>query len=633
MNKISLLAFSAVAFVGCSVEAVEELIAPSSGKELTVSASFGSADTRIGIEQDDQNTWNFKWQSDDMLGARFDDAAVSASVPFYIQEGFHDNVADFKGVVPVDAQNVVFTYPNSVSDFDLRNQIVVFDDEHKALNAYGEYHVVLTSEEIAVSKLEDGTITDIPLSAKYTAIELKITGSALVNGVITKAIMSYTSGGATTTTKLSVTNAPALSADAVLLLPFSYEPFTTAAGDSFTITCVFDDSKVATFTKSDVPADVDFKAGTHNYMKATFFEYTTTGVSERAIIEYTETDYPAAGTDIWVVTDVTIDSKDSYGGLKAALNAAKDAGRTIEVVFPNLITVVEYAFSDCDDLTSISLTKAQSIGREAFYCCANLTSISLPKANKFAYKSIYKCTSLTSISLPAAKTFGESTFSKCTSLSSISLPAAETFGGYAFYGCSNLTSISLPAAETFGYYAFGGCSNLTSISLPAAETFGYYAFYGCSNLTTISLPEATEFGNTAFGDCSNLTTISLPKAQTFGGWAFEDCSNLTTISLPEATEFGDSAFEGCSNLTSVSLPKAQTFGCWAFYGCSNLTNLSLGENGDGVSLIDSCFCLGASPANIDLTIKLAPESNCTISNKTLTVDGTDDYTFKSITQK
>ncbi|MFR9603805.1 MAG: leucine-rich repeat protein [Rikenellaceae bacterium] len=489
MKKISLLAFAAVAFVGCSKESIDELIAPSTitGRELTVAASFGSTGTRIGLAEDDSYNWNFTWQEDDMLGAQFDKAAVSANVPFYIQDEFSGNSAEFTGAISNNAEKVVFTYPHRVTDFDLRNQIVVFDNESKALNAYGEYYAVLISEELSVSDLENGTITNIPLSAKYTAIELEITGSADVTGTITKAIMSYTSEDGTTTTNLSVTNAPALSANKAVLIPFSYEPFTTDDDDSFTVTCIFADGKVATFTNKDFLEGVAFAAGTHNYMSVRFSEYATSGVYSDEISSYSADSYPTTGIDIWVVTDSEISSADEYDGLKAALVAAKTAGRTIELVFPNLTTVVASAF--------------------------------------------YQCTSLTTISLPAAITFENGAFRECPNLTSVSLPAAQTFETNAFRECPNLTSVSLPAAQTFGNYALSGCSNLTSISLPVATEFGKYAFYECTSLTSVSLPKAETFGNHAFSSCTSLTSVSLPVAQTFENNAFYGCTSLTTISL------------------------------------------------------------------------------------------------------
>lgn len=526
MNKISLLAISVMAFVGCSIDTIDEVIdeptAPSSGRELTVAASFGSTSTRVGLAEDESSVWNFTWQSDDMLSACFDYADISNNVPFYIQDGFEGNNADFTGTVPDGAINVVFTYPHRITDFDLRNQIVVFDEESKALNAYGEYHVVLTSKSLAVSDVEEGA--DIPLSAKYTAIELKITGSTDVSGKITKAIMSYTSGETTTTTKLSVTNSPEISPFGSIYIPFSYEPFTTAAGDSFTVTCIFDNGKVATFIQNSISEGVEFAAGTHNYMSVSLDDYTTTGVNSGEISSYSATQVPNA--DIWVVTDSEISSKDSYTGLKDALDAANTAGRTIEVVFPNLTTVVASAFNSFSSLTSISLPVAITLGERNFYSCSSLTSISTPKATDF--------------------------------------------GDYAFYNCSSLTSISLPAATTFGFQSFRQCSKLTSISLPAATTFGVSSFLACTKLTNISLPAATTFGN------------------------------------------------------------------YAFNSCTSLTSLSLGEDCDGIISIGTDFCCNVTTSNINLTIKLAEGSNCSISGNTLTVTNSDtpaEYTFKSITQK
>ncbi len=108
-------------------------------------------------------------------------------------------------------------------------------------------------------------------------------------------------------------------------------------------------------------------------------------------------------------------------------------------------TIADYAFYECDNLTSITLLDSvTSIGDVAFMGCTSLTSISIPDN---------------------VTTIGEETFCNCSSLTSITIPGGVTSIGWsAFYGCSSLTSITIPDGVTsIGDYAFNGCLNLKTL--------------------------------------------------------------------------------------------------------------------------------------------------------------------------
>ena len=67
------------------------------------------------------------------------------------------------------------------------------------------------------------------------------------------------------------------------------------------------------------------------------------------------------------------------------------------------------------------------------------------------------CDSLTSITIPdSVTTIGDYAFSSCDSLTSVTIPnSVKTIGSEAFYGCDSLTSITIPdSVTTIGNYAF-----------------------------------------------------------------------------------------------------------------------------------------------------------------------------------
>ena len=108
-------------------------------------------------------------------------------------------------------------------------------------------------------------------------------------------------------------------------------------------------------------------------------------------------------------------------------------------------SIGSYAFSDCYDLTSITIPNSvTSIGDWAFYNCSILTSVTIGK-------------SVTSI--------GSGAFSDCYDLTSVTIGNSVTsIGDAAFNYCENLTSITIPSGVTsIGESAFDGCNSLTSI--------------------------------------------------------------------------------------------------------------------------------------------------------------------------
>ena len=83
---------------------------------------------------------------------------------------------------------------------------------------------------------------------------------------------------------------------------------------------------------------------------------------------------------------------------------------------PNVTTIGNKAFSDCESLTSITIPLSVTvIGREAFCCCRSLMSITIPPSVTIIGKeAFYRCENLTSITIPpSVTTIGEGAFFDC----------------------------------------------------------------------------------------------------------------------------------------------------------------------------------------------------------------------------
>lgn len=213
-----------------------------------------------------------------------------------------------------------------------------------------------------------------------------------------------------------------------------------------------------------------------------------------------------------------------------------------------VISISDYAFSDCDFLTHVAIPDSvTSIGDGAFYHCSSLTNVAIASSvTSIGNEAFAYCDALTSITLPnGIKVIGNEAFACCNSLTSIYLPnSIATLGANPFRYCAKLTEIRIApdhptlttidgvlyyrgetkalicypcafTAEQFvipqdtltvGAYAFSGCNSLVSIDLSTSVTvIGYDAFHWCSNLTDITIPASvTEIGDRAFANCPIL---------------------------------------------------------------------------------------------------------------------------------
>lgn len=88
----------------------------------------------------------------------------------------------------------------------------------------------------------------------------------------------------------------------------------------------------------------------------------------------------------------------------------------------NVTSLGDYCFTDCEELTSITIPSSiTSLGDACFHLCSGLTSITIPS-------------SVTSL--------GDACFSDCSSLTSITIPSSVTsLGNWCFNGCSALKTV------------------------------------------------------------------------------------------------------------------------------------------------------------------------------------------------
>ncbi len=276
------------------------------------------------------------------------------------------------------------------------------------------------------------------------------------------------------------------------------------------------------------------------------------------------TDYKVTAIDDYAFESCdTLKSVTIPYGVKTIGNACFTNSTLTSISIPSSVTDIGLlAFSDCEDLTSISVNSSNNYyytdsygvlftknkSELIQYPSGNTrTSYSIPSGVKVINQySFWGSVNLKSIVIPSGVTqILDRTFTRCTSLTSITIPNSVTsLGNHAFNGCTALTSFSISRYVTqLGEWTFVNCTSLKSISVnssnPNYSSDSNGVLYNKNKTTLIQYPT----GKTA-------TSYTIPSTvQILGTIAFRNCAYLQTITIPTSVEeIGSYAFVECSNL-------------------------------------------------------------------------------------
>ncbi len=277
----------------------------------------------------------------------------------------------------------------------------------------------------------------------------------------------------------------------------------------------------------------------------------------------------------------------------------------------------EYAFADCERLSSIDMPGVTDIGSYAFFDCFDLNSASIPDGVTTIRNSTFaSCSNLVRIEIPASTTTVEDcAFNVCDSLSDVYYYGTRAQWEEITIGDCNipLTSAAIHCSDDSDGYS-GTCGEnvkwtleygtltisgegamedysssepapwydksdeITCINVQSGVTgIGAYAFYFCNSLNEVSLEEGLlSIGDFAFARCGWLQSIDIPDSvKSIGDSAFYGCISLNNISIPEGmTTISVSTFASCSDLVRVDIPRSvTTVESNAFDVCDSLSDV------------------------------------------------------------
>lgn len=155
------------------------------------------------------------------------------------------------------------------------------------------------------------------------------------------------------------------------------------------------------------------------------------------------------------------------------------------VILPADVTSIGYnafAKSGITDMTIPGTVK--TIGDYAFENCQNLKTLTLSKGlERIGYQAFGQCNQLAHLTFPTTlKEIQSYAFAWCQNLSTIDFAEGlQYIGDYAFYSCQNLKNLHMPTSlRRIGSYAFNQCYGLTQVHVPSMVTeIGDYAFKEC----------------------------------------------------------------------------------------------------------------------------------------------------------
>ncbi len=231
------------------------------------------------------------------------------------------------------------------------------------------------------------------------------------------------------------------------------------------------------------------------------------------------------------------------------------------IVLPDkLNSIGDYAFYDCDRLTSVALPSSVSeVGSYAFAGCDLLASVDMSGSRiEFLPDYLFRnSVALAQVKFPASlKGIGTGVYAGCSALTSVALPSSLEEIGELSFSHSALQSIEIPSSvNSVGDFAYSRCDAMTTASVASSDVeLGDGVFFYSKALKEVkmdgleSIPDYTFAGNSALPFASSA---GIDDVKTIGAYALLD-TQAETITLPATLLYlSDGALEGVTGLKKI----------------------------------------------------------------------------------
>lgn len=238
----------------------------------------------------------------------------------------------------------------------------------------------------------------------------------------------------------------------------------------------------------------------------------------------------------------------------------------LETVTGKGITQVDSNAFQISTIENFPFNQLTKIGSYAFSGCNNLKNVDLSKAINIEYCAFENARGLDVLNGESLQTIGKLAF-RNSDIKKAFIPNVTVLNEEIFAECRLLEEVVAEVAVNITKSVFKECISLNSVKLTSATTFGNEVFSG-SSIKFIELPQATTLGKNVFSDCAQLKVVSLPLAENVGANIFANCSKLEFVYLPVLKAINNSIFSGCVQLKSLWLPQVKTVSSNAFDGSS-----------------------------------------------------------------
>ena len=230
-----------------------------------------------------------------------------------------------------------------------------------------------------------------------------------------------------------------------------------------------------------------------------------------------------------------------------------------EIDGKKVIRIGDYAFSDCTELTSVTIPDSVTdIRWRAFYNCVSLKSVTIPKSvtyiDNYAFGYYDDSDSFETKKIDGFKiNYVKNTHGHMYALKN----------GFTDEACLLTNELDDGTLEITKYVGNSAtCVIPSEIDGKKVTQIGYNAFSSRTELTSITIPDGvTIIGNSAFSDCTSLETVTIPNSVTqIYPRAFYNCTSLKEVAIPASvTVIRDEAFGYYYDTDSSETKKADGF--------------------------------------------------------------------------